>query len=208
MVHIRIGEHESRFPEGQWEAWVSEGRVPPDALVFSPRLTGGLWRRADSLPLYKFFRQTGEEDRREVRRGTPAGTPFAELPAVAFPRRGFSATETLLAINLLVALILASLWRAEYPERIFEVAGLFHRWFREQLIPVGFVTTLFMHAGLAAPGGQHGGDGASLCVRGVPIRPARAAGLPGRRSRRRDRLLRGQEQPADERREPRAPCTG
>ena len=83
-----------------------------------------------------------------MRRGTPAGTPFAELPAVAFPRRGFSATETLLAINLLVALILASLWRAEYPERIFEVAGLFHRWFREQLIPVGFVTTLFMHAGL------------------------------------------------------------
>lgn len=148
MVHIRIGEREARFPEGEWEAWVSEGRVPADALVFSLRLTGGLWRRADSLPLYRFFRRTGEEERRESHLGAGAGTPFAELPAVAFPRRGFSATETLLGINLLVALFLALLWRAEYPERIFDLASQFHRWFTGSLNPIGFVATLFMHANL------------------------------------------------------------
>jgi membrane associated rhomboid family serine protease len=148
MVHIRMGEFEARFPEGEWEAWVSEGRVPASALVFSLRLTGGLWRRADSLPLYKFFRRSGEEERREAGQRATAGTPFAELPAVAFPRRGFSATETLLAINLLVAVVLALLWQAEYPEKIFDLASLFHRWFRESLIPVGFIATLFMHASL------------------------------------------------------------
>jgi membrane associated rhomboid family serine protease len=148
MVHIRIGEQEARFPEGEWEAWVSEGRVPADALVFSLRLTAGLWRRADSLPLYEFFRRTGEEERHEAGQRAASGTPFAELPAVAFPRRGFSGTETLLAINLFVALALALLWRAEYPEKIFDLASLFHRWFRDSLIPVGFIATLFMHANL------------------------------------------------------------
>jgi len=148
MVEVRSSRGELRFPESQWEAWVTEGQVPPDALVFSMELTGGLWRRADTLPLYKFFRRTGEEERRESRFRAPAGTPFAELPKVAFPRQGFSGTEILLAINLLAFAALALAWRVDYGEKIFELAADFHRLFRERHLPIGFIATLFLHADL------------------------------------------------------------
>ncbi len=146
MVYLRVGSREERFPDGQWEAWVSEGRVPPDALVFSLQFTDGLWKRADELPLYDFFRRSGEEDRREARLGVPGATPFADLPAVALPKRGLSGTETLLGINLLVGLVLVLIWRADYAQEIYELATRFHRWFVESGNPVGFVATLFMHA--------------------------------------------------------------
>ena len=77
---MRYGNHEVQFPENHWEAWVSEGRVPPGALIHSPRMTGGLWRRADSLELYDFFRRSGEEDRREAIAPPDPRPPFADLP--------------------------------------------------------------------------------------------------------------------------------
>lgn len=156
MVQIRIGQAEVRFPEEHWEAWVSAGRVPPDALIFSLRLTGGLWKRADSLELYQFFRKTGEEERREAGLGPVPGTPFAGLLAVAFPRRGFSGTEMLLGLNFAVALGLVLLWGGAYAERLGipvlsqgrgeGLAWDLYNLFVEKHQPIGFLATLFIHA--------------------------------------------------------------
>lgn len=148
MIHLRIGATEERFPEGEWEAWVAAGRVPPDALVYSLEMTGGLWRRADTLELYHFFRQSGEEERRELALGGEPPAPFAELPAVAFPRRGLSATELLLALNLGVALILILIWHDRYLVAIWDLSWSMYDLFIHHWIPVGFVATLFMHADL------------------------------------------------------------
>jgi membrane associated rhomboid family serine protease len=148
MIRIRTAQGERVYADDQWEARVASGEIPPDALVFSLQLTGGLWRRADSLPLYGFFRQGGEEERREA--GAEAATiaPFAELPQIAFPRRGFSGTEILLAINLAVGLLLLFLWRDAYTDRVFELAQRFYDLWVDRRIPMGFFATLFMHANL------------------------------------------------------------
>ncbi len=158
MVRVRIGESERRFPAGEWEARVASGEVPPDALVFSLELSGGLWRRADALPLYAFFRKGGEDERREAATDASTRAPFAELPAVVFPRRGFSGTEVLLGLNLAVGLALILLWRADYTERIFDLAWKLYDLFVYRHIPAGFVATLFMHAGI----GHLGANMASL----------------------------------------------
>ncbi len=148
MIQLRIGEQEHRFPEDRWEAWVSEGRVPPDALVFSLRFTGGLWKRADTLPLYDFFRRAGEEERREAHLDPDAPAPFAELPAVAFPRRGVSGTEILLILNLTVALIVAFFWREDL-SHLFGDGGFAWRMYdalHDRHNPIGLVLTMFIHA--------------------------------------------------------------
>jgi membrane associated rhomboid family serine protease len=150
VVHLRAGSIEERFPETDWEAWVAAGRVPPDALVFSLEMTGGQWRRADTVELYHFFRQAGEEERREIALGgTPsASAPFAELPAVAFPRRGLSATELLLGANLLSALVFILIFQERYHVRIWSLSWDLYYLLMRRGLPVGFVATLFMHADL------------------------------------------------------------
>jgi len=148
VVRVRIAAQELRFPEAEWEARVASGAVPPDALVFSLELTRGLWRRADALPLYDFHRRGGEEERREQGIEASDARPFRDLPEVVLPRRGLSGTELLLAVNLLVALVFMLLWREAYRENIFSLATVFRRLFVRDHVPVGFVATLFMHAGL------------------------------------------------------------
>lgn len=155
MVQIRMGAEEVMIPEAHWEAWVSEGRVPPDALVFSPRLTGGLWRRAEQIELYRFFRESGAEDRAEAALAPHIPAPFTGIVEIAFPRRGFSGVEILLCLNLLVAGVFALAWGAEYNARlgipVVAREGLawdfWNLWVTARN-PVGFIATLFIHAGL------------------------------------------------------------
>ncbi|MFH1144026.1 MAG: rhomboid family intramembrane serine protease [Candidatus Eisenbacteria bacterium] len=148
MIRVRIADREAVFPDQEWEARVAAGAVPPEALVFSREMTRGLWQRADTLPLYAFFRKGGEDERAE--RGLPAveQVPFRELPQVAFPRRGLSSTEILLALNLAVALGLLLAWQTQYHDRLFRLAYTFYNLFVERYVPVGFFATLFMHANL------------------------------------------------------------
>lgn len=149
MIRVRVGAREFRFPETEWEAHVSEGRVPPDALVYSLRFTHGLWTRADRLPLYDFFLRTGEEDRREVARGGTGGRPFDDLPGVIVPRRGVSATEILVGLNVLVAGTLVLLWRDAYTTEVWSLAWRFHDLLLEHRDPIGLLATIFMHANVA-----------------------------------------------------------
>jgi membrane associated rhomboid family serine protease len=111
-------------------------------------LTGGLWRRADTLEHYQFFRRSGEEERREQTRGAEPPPPFADLPAVAFPRRGLSGTEILLGLNLGVALLLLLLWQDRYSPRLWDLAWRFYDLLAYRDLPLGLIPTLFMHADL------------------------------------------------------------
>lgn len=147
MVRVRIGAEELRFPEAEWEAQVSEGRVPPEALVFSFQLSDGLWQPASRLPLYDFFRRAGEAERREAGR-EPGGRPFADLLAIAFPRRGLSMTELLVALNLAAAGLLLLLWRDAYPRAIWSFAWDLHELLVTHGNPIGVPATLFLHADL------------------------------------------------------------
>ncbi|MCK4413027.1 MAG: rhomboid family intramembrane serine protease [Candidatus Eisenbacteria sp.] len=148
MIRVRIGAEELRFPDGEWEAHVARGEVPPSALVFSLELTRGLWQRADTLPLYGFFRRSGEEERREEGVAAAGRPPFKELPGVAFPRRGFSGTEMLLGLNLGVALLLMLLWQGAYLTRVWDLAWSLYNLHVRDSLPVGFIATLFIHANL------------------------------------------------------------
>ena len=160
MLHIRIGSREFRAPESRWEALVSEGQIPPSALIFSLTMTGGLWKRADTLELYEFFRRVGEEERSETTLPADSRPPFSDLITVAFPPRGLSATEILLLINLAVAMLLLLLWGAQdYTRNLFgnlavttsRSSGLawdFYYLWLEKHLPVGFLATLFIHADL------------------------------------------------------------
>jgi len=139
---------------------VSEGQIPPSALIFSLTMTGGLWKRADTLELYEFFRRVGEEDRNETSQPADSRPPFSDLITVAFPPRGLSATEILLVINLAVAMVLLLLWGAEdYTRNLFGnlaatstrgkgLAWDFYYLWLERHLPVGFIATLFIHADL------------------------------------------------------------
>jgi len=154
MIRVRIGERDFAFPESEWEARVAAGQVPPGALVFSLELTRGLWQRADSLPLYDFFRRGGEDERREQGTAAVETPPFHHLPQIIFPRHGFSGTEILLAVNLAVAAGLLLVWREGYPSKVFDLARSFYfLWVRDHL-PAGFVGTLFIHANLGHLGGN------------------------------------------------------
>jgi len=160
LIKLRIGTKETTVSEEQLGEWIAEGRVPPDALVFSVPLTGGLWKQAKQLERYHFFRDSGNLERQEKYRRHDGEAPFADLPRLVFPKRGFSGTELLLAINVLVALALLLLWGGSYTERIFSrttfvsghgegLAWDFYNLFVDKKVPVGFVASLFVHAGLS-----------------------------------------------------------
>lgn len=159
MIRLRQGREERSIPDSQWGEWIATGKIRPETLVFSLKLTGGLWQRADRIENFHFFRDSGEMERKAASQ-PPTGEPlFSDLPQVVFPSRGVSGTVILLAINSLVALVLLFMWGASYTERIFGardfvsqngegLAWDFYHLFVKDRIPVGFVASLFVHAGL------------------------------------------------------------
>jgi membrane associated rhomboid family serine protease len=159
VIRLRQGRQETTIPDSAWGESIATGKIQPGTLVFSLKLTGGLWQRADKIENFHFFRDSGEMERKAAAQ-PPAGAPlFGDLPLVAFPRRGVSGTEVLLAINCLVALALLLMWGESYTERIFGardfvpqngegLAWDFYRMFVDDRIPAGFVASLFVHANL------------------------------------------------------------
>jgi len=119
----------------EWELWVEDGRIPPDALVLVP---GRDWIQASSLDIYR--RSAPEAPRLPV-------PPAPGLREILFPRRGLSATEGLILLNLLVSAVLIVALGSHYTYTIREwtsnwwyaIAG--HRGYYAWLF------TIFIHAG-------------------------------------------------------------
>ena len=154
MIRVRIGAREFRFPETEWEAHVSEGRVPPDALVFSLQLTGGLWRRADPLPLFDFFRARARRSGAR-RAGRAPSPPFDELPGVVFPRRGVSAPRSSSASTCSSRAARPPLARRLHRPRLRAGAALLRSLGRAPRSRSASLATLFMHADFGAHQREH-----------------------------------------------------
>jgi len=134
MIVIRIEGEEIRLEPEEWTLWVEDGRIPPTALV---SVDGGAWMRAAELESYQELR------RREER---PRGDR-ARVREVLFPSRGLSATEALIAINLLVAVVLLMRGGAGYLEEVrIWTDGWWHA-VRGHRAYWWWVPTLFIHAG-------------------------------------------------------------
>lgn len=142
MIGIRLEGEEIWLEPREWEVWVEDGRIPPDALVLVP---GRGWIEASRLDIY--------------RRTAPEGARFPEPPApslreILFPRRGLSATEGLILLNLLVSMVLIVALGSRYTLTVrdwttewwYAVAG--HRAYFYWLF------TIFMHAGPEHLGGN------------------------------------------------------
>ncbi len=134
MIALRLGDEVIRLEPEEWEIWVQDGRVPPEAQLW---IEGSGWVPVGMVPAYRRLREG------EPRRGRQAPEVFA----IAFPRRGLSATEVLVLANLLVAGALAAIFGAGYLAEIRRwTTGA---WFelRDQRAVWWWLPTLFLHAG-------------------------------------------------------------
>ncbi len=134
MIVIRIEGDEIRLEPGEWELWVEDGRVPPHALLLD---TDGRWVPAAGHPEYLRLR---------AGRTAPPEPPAPDVRGVLFPRRGISATETLLVVNLLVAAILLVRFGNAYLGTIIQwVSGKWVLVDRDNAV-WWWIPTLFLHA--------------------------------------------------------------
>ena len=75
------------------------------------------------------------------------GSEAPSLRAILFPTRGFSATETLLAANLIVAAVLLAAWGRDYPANLRQWALDAWHAVRIDRAYGWFLPTIFLHAG-------------------------------------------------------------
>ncbi len=135
MKLIRIQGRQIELRDEEWELWLREGRIPPHALILGE---DGRWARADSLESYW---------RSAPRSATRPEPPPTGLREVLFPKRGFSATELLLALNLLVFGALVMAWGADYMSMLRVTTAEWWRDVREGGAYGWWLPTIFMHAG-------------------------------------------------------------
>jgi len=139
---MKLGGEDIRLEPEEWKLWVADGRVPPETPVLAP---DGTWVPAGSLPVFRRLTQRPE---------LPPAAATGGFFRVIFPRRGFSATEALLLVNLAVAAFLLLRWGADYPARM---AATVTGWWEAVATRRAFwwwVPTLFLHAGPRHLGGN------------------------------------------------------
>lgn len=135
MVTIRIQGQESKLGAEEWEIRLRAGRIPPETLVL---VEGSGWVRADSLELYSVLAPPWVE---------PPAAPALSVREILFPKRGFSATELLIAVNILVAAALFTAWGREY---VPILRGMTADWWSDVRTGHAYgwwIPTLFLHAG-------------------------------------------------------------
>jgi membrane associated rhomboid family serine protease len=135
MISVQLDGEEIRLDVEEWERWVADGRVPPDALV---RAEGSSWVPARELEAY----------RRLVAPPPAASRPAPSLKDVLLPARGLSATEGLILTNLLVTGALVFLWRESYAA---DLRRAMDRWWsdvHETGAAWRWIPTIFLHAGV------------------------------------------------------------
>jgi membrane associated rhomboid family serine protease len=136
MMVTRIGSDVVRLDDEEWARWARDGRIPPDAQVQMP---GQGWVRADGLTAWHWARAGA---------GSAAG-PEATGPSlreVVFPGRGISATEVILAVNILVSGVLVILWGDDYTRNLWANAGDWWRRVHDEGGYFWWLPTLFLHA--------------------------------------------------------------
>jgi membrane associated rhomboid family serine protease len=109
VIRIRIGGEEIVLEDQEWRVWVEDGRIPPDAAVY----TEAGWVPARMLPAYRAARDPRE----------PVETPPPDVLPVLFPKRGLSATETVVLVNLVVGAVLMLAWGGDYSQRLYSLAA-------------------------------------------------------------------------------------
>jgi rhomboid protease GluP len=133
VIGLRIGGEEVWLERREWELWVQDGRIPPEALVRA----GGAWVPVGSVPEYRVLRE-----RRE-----PAPPSAPSLQRVLFPRRGLSATEALILGNILVTAVLVLLWGEDYSTRLWQTASRGWTAVHDRQAWWWWGMTIFLHAG-------------------------------------------------------------
>lgn len=134
-MRVMLNGEEIRLEPDEWRLWVEDGRIPPDTPVFDDTSAG--WIPAANVPGY-----------REAMPRRPAAehSKGPNLWSVIAPAGSFSATEVLVALNLLVAAVLVVWLGDNYSLRIhawatrgwYDVHANFALW--------RWIPTLFIHA--------------------------------------------------------------
>ena len=133
MIGVRIDGDEIWLEPEEWERWVQDGRIPPQAMVL---VGDGEWVEARTL----ITEPTSG-------RMTTA-PPGPGIRDILFPRRGLSATEALILANLVVALVLFFVLSGElYLTRVRAWTDGWWHAVRDDHAYWWWVPTIFMHAG-------------------------------------------------------------
>lgn len=114
MILTIIDGDEVWLERREWEVWMDDGRIPGPALV----QTSGGW-----IPAHQFdvFRRT----EREEAKTPPPPTP--NVLKIIFPKKGVSATEAILLVNILVFGFLVIQWGQRYESSLYALlAGWWH----------------------------------------------------------------------------------
>jgi rhomboid protease GluP len=160
MIGIRLTKGEVWIREEEWPEWVRSRRVSAETWVHVGNPGEGRWTRAGDLEIFRRLRPdldaSGERLYPEDILGEaaafepePRAEPAFEPPglgSVVLPRKGFSATELLVIVNLIVAAVMVALWKQDYGPELWKMAS---GWYER--VVAGhyyyFVPTMFMHAG-------------------------------------------------------------
>ncbi len=137
MTRIRIGASLYLIPDGDWEDWVRQGRVPPDAWVNSQFWTQGVWRQADTMEVYHLF----VPSRSELR-----DRPAPGITDVIFSRGGLSVTEVLALANMLITAILFAVWRRDYEAHLWWLAQFLRQFVGDGRGFFAAIVPMFLHA--------------------------------------------------------------
>jgi membrane associated rhomboid family serine protease len=133
MIVVQLGDEEIHLEPEEWQRWIEDGRIPPEAWV---RFPGQDWTRARTIPGYS----TG------VAPALARPSRGPSLRDVLFPRRGVSATEFFLLVNLATfAVLLVVLGRA-YSPTIFDWTTRWWSAVSERHAFLWWIPTLFLHA--------------------------------------------------------------
>jgi rhomboid protease GluP len=135
VVIIRIQGQEIRLGAEEWEIRVREGRVPPHALV---RVEGKGWVRAEQLDDYRAYAPPS---------AWRIDAPATSVRDVLFPKRGFSATELLLTVNVVVSSLLFIAWGREYGPTLRQLVDGWWQAVHADHAYALWIPTLFLHAG-------------------------------------------------------------
>lgn len=137
MIGIRMDGDTIWLETEEWERWIQDGRIPPQALV--QLAADRPWVRAGDLESYRSARGPAVA-------AVPADTGPG-LRQVLFPRRGLSATESLILVNVAVTVALLFALGGNYltlvrnwtADRWWDVTETHAYWW--------WLATIFMHAG-------------------------------------------------------------